>query len=237
MNWSPVDTATPVNATTARLIEAAPILTALARQAPALAGSMRDVMQGQPRAAAYDQERSTPANWCWTHEQSTSQCWDQGWTCEGEPVHRHTDPTGEAACTSDRAAQHHTQFMRIADRITRDILALADIAALYPTTSTMPAQVLEDGPGDQWCSSCWRDNRHCEPVTRRTTTDGTVGAPLVRGLCRWCADFRRAEKMLPPVPLLELRHRGVRITEGQVRKAVMDARRPGKTKRAKRHTL
>jgi hypothetical protein len=79
----------------------------------------------------------------------------------------------------------------------------------------------------QWCTSCER-LRLAEPI----------GAKGRRGLCRWCADFEDAEGMPPPLTLLDLRHRGGRITRAAVdqekRKAAAGATtgpRPRKKKR------
>ena len=57
----------------------------------------------------------------------------------------------------------------------------------------------------RWCTSCSRLQK-AEPV-------GEKGR---RGLCRWCADFQDAEGQLPPLALLDVRHRGARITTATV---------------------
>jgi hypothetical protein len=79
----------------------------------------------------------------------------------------------------------------------------------------------------QWCTSCER-LRLAEPV----------GAKGRRGLCRWCADFEDAENMPPPLALLDLRHRGGRITRAAVeqekRKATAAAATVGPRPRKKK---
>lgn len=76
---------------------------------------------------------------------------------------------------------------------------------------------------DRWCRSCERLEK-AEPI-------GEKGR---RGLCRWCADFEDSEKILPPLALLDMRHRGERITtaavarlkrEGQIAKPARPARK------------
>ena len=236
--WAHVDTAAPANTTTTRLIEAAPILTAIARQAPQLAHSIRDVMQGQPQAAAYDQEHGTPTNWCWTHETPVTACWDNGHQCEGEPIHRHTDPTGEAACTPDRAAQHHQQFMRLADQITRNIHTLADIAALYPTTAMERPRIEGDHEPADWCDNHWRHgNRAHEPIEPRGTNDPSPRYPNGKGggYCGWCGRMHALHGIYPTSEFMDKKSRGITITEGMWQVAITEhnRRNPERTKAKK----
>ncbi len=58
---------------------------------------------------------------------------------------------------------------------------------------------------DLWCVSCHRDHKHCEPVSDR-----------YKGLCRWCGSYKGEYGHLPPLALLERRHRGERITQQMV---------------------
>jgi hypothetical protein len=56
------------------------------------------------------------------------------------------------------------------------------------------------------------------------------------GLCRWCYDFRAAEHMLPPVPLLKLRHEGgtSRLTPKVIAHHVRIARQTQQRRRTRR---
>ncbi len=75
----------------------------------------------------------------------------------------------------------------------------------------------------KWCTSCARLSK-AEPV-------GDKGR---RGLCRWCADYQDAEGAMPPEALLDLRHRGARITTAVVEKLKKEghiAPRPRKKRR------
>ena len=74
----------------------------------------------------------------------------------------------------------------------------------------------------KWCRSC-----------ARLHTAVPVGDKGRRGLCRWCADFEDAEKVLPPLSLLDLRHRGGRITTALVQRE-LKAERPAAKSRKKR---
>lgn len=66
----------------------------------------------------------------------------------------------------------------------------------------------------RWCRSCLR-LQHCEPIGK----DGRAG------LCNWCYRFHLAEKMDPPLPILQLRHQGRRISEAAVKAAVREERK------------
>lgn len=64
-----------------------------------------------------------------------------------------------------------------------------------------------------WCSSCSRvkdsqGRHHHEPI--HATPPG--GSPL----CRWCYDFRRGQGVLPPLPIIEARLQGKKITQTMV---------------------
>jgi hypothetical protein len=93
-----------------------------------------------------------------------------------------------------------------------------------PSQQRRPGRPTEgESNRDRWCRSCERLEK-AEPI-------GDKGR---RGLCRWCADFEDAEKMLPPLALLDMRHRGERITtaavarlkrEGQITKPARPARK------------
>lgn len=65
----------------------------------------------------------------------------------------------------------------------------------------------------KWCRSC-----------ARLHTMVPVGDKGRRGLCRWCADFEDAEKVLPPLALLDLRQRGGRMSEALVRRELKNER-------------
>lgn len=114
------------------------------------------------------------------------------------------DPTGEASLEPDVATVAATRLDKLlnqADNVMRDLLAMQD-EWLPKQGADKPT---EEGPGEDWCRSCWRDNKHCEPACDRYA-----------GLCRWCGDFRAVHKTDPPMPILRARHRGERITTAMV---------------------
>lgn len=59
----------------------------------------------------------------------------------------------------------------------------------------------------KWCTSCLRLN-HCEP------RHGT------HARCSWCSSFHATYNVDPPTQLLDAKHRGVRITEAMINKAL-----------------
>lgn len=67
-----------------------------------------------------------------------------------------------------------------------------------------------DTSGDDWCFSCWRDNRYCEPVA-----NGRYAR-----YCRWCGEFYAAYRVVPPLELIKARHAGRRITTAMVERAL-----------------
>jgi hypothetical protein len=75
-----------------------------------------------------------------------------------------------------------------------------------------------DSPDEMWCKSCWRDDKHHEPVA--------IGR--YKTWCRFCGDWKAAHKRLPPVEILEARHSGRRITSTMVEKALANQRKKRK---------
>lgn len=136
---------------------------------------------------------------------------------------RPPDPNGDVHLT--RVERDATTV----DRVECDTLELREIivqmAALARRADTICAhyrltersardQAMTEAPKD-WCTSCYRDNRHHEPVG--TKRDGTA---YYEGLCRWCGDFHKAHGVLPTRALLEHRHTGRRVTEKMVEAAI-----------------
>jgi len=72
----------------------------------------------------------------------------------------------------------------------------------------------------RWCSSCERLGK-AEPVGERGR----------RGMCDWCATFEDREKILPPLALLDMRHRGSRITPALVERLRREERIAPKPKK------
>jgi hypothetical protein len=110
------------------------------------------------------------------------------------------DPTGEAvAGRADEASQALTASRTLYKRLYA--LALQAAAERDEWAPVEGAQRPVGGPGEDWCSSCWRSNQHCEPVSGHHA-----------GRCRWCGDWKREYGEDPPLTLLRLHHQGERIT-------------------------
>ena len=75
----------------------------------------------------------------------------------------------------------------------------------------------------EWCRSCHRDNKHCEPTAHGRYKD----------LCRFCGDWNAAHKALPPHEIIEARHRGMRITSVMVQRAIAKQREEKAQQKAK----
>lgn len=122
-----------------------------------------------------------------------------------------SDPTGQAVATAggiealrefDEACKQAFNYLLRADQIRERFLP--------PLPFKPPARV--DGPGPMWCKSCWRDNKHCEPISDHYAR---------KGLCRWCGDFLGEYGRAAPVEVLEKRHRGQRISQQEVERAIV----------------
>lgn len=226
--WHPIDTRRVLPAADLALVtrwgEALMAGDRIHLELPAIMHLIRDAMAGHPQAA-HAGERGSPRAWCWAHERTVDMCLADGSLCTGEIVAAHSDPTGTAAVSGDRAAADLADLRRLVEMHCRLMDQLHAIATRYPAQAQTRADV-EAQPGEDWCRSCWRDRKYHEPVGRKAT-----GVPYYRGLCRWCGQLARdLGVVLPPLELVERKHRGERITEGMVAeaKAAAKAKRKGR---------
>lgn len=147
------------------------------------------------------------------------------WKRMGEQEPTIPTPTGATPPLDapDRFVSHDQQQRdrRLLERATqtvfREATAVYDVATRWGQPAAEPVEA--DAPDDMWCRSCWRDDKHHEPIS--------VGR--YKAWCRFCGDWRAANKRLPPVEILEARHRGQRITTQMVDRALASQRK--KTKR------
>jgi hypothetical protein len=58
-------------------------------------------------------------------------------------------------------------------------------------------------PEVRWCTSCERHGGHRQPIDASRFGD----------VCRWCGEFRRTNKQLPPIEILRYHHTGERIPQ------------------------
>lgn len=100
--------------------------------------------------------------------------------------------------------------------LTRLILSTA------PQTRIAPK---DDGPGDMWCHSCHRDNKHCQPIAERFAS---------KRECNFCGSFRQTYKRLPPLSILDAHHQGRRITTADVMRALAQERAEEKARKRKK---
>lgn len=189
----------------------------LAVRLPAVLRVMRDDMAGHPRAASTSRGDGPPP-WCWEHERSTVECDRAGLVCAGEVIAGPSDPTGSAAVTGDRAAENLRLLRREVEQLQLVLHRVVKLTAPYPTEH-LEREFVEATPGDEWCRSCWRDGKHCEPVARRSN-----GQAWYKGLCRWCGQARKDLGAEPPLWLIERRHRGERVTAAMMERARQELR-------------
>lgn len=136
------------------------------------------------------------------------------------------DPTGEARTTTTDQLRHLRLVAAIEALFTAAALAVELIVDTAPEAPKPPADATD--PGDGWCRSCYRDNRHLTP--EHTHRDGTVKH---RGACSWCAGFRTDYGQDPPLELLRLRHAGKRVTVRDITTALAKSK-PHNTRATKK---
>lgn len=163
-----------------------------------------------------DHSASRSVMWCWTHSRELHRCHrdddcDHG-TCRAESI-QVTDPTGEAACTPDKASAHLDELGRLAQRLRTDGERIIRILADYQLRPATERERRNSADGDPGCWSCARlPNPHIhgqdrwEPASRRYTIGGEV-----RDLCTWCDRWARTHGELPARDVLERHHRGETI--------------------------
>ncbi len=227
-----------------RFAQAVTELDHLRLRLPAVLRTMRDNQAGTPRSALAGPGPSAPP-WCWVHEQATTACDLDGWSCTGEMVDGPSDPTGAAALVADRSARHHHELGRRLELIARLAREVDAIAASYPA-SVLEVEDEPPSPGEDLCRACWKDNRYSQLIDTRT--DGTR---YYRYLCKWCGQRRKilggdklpAENPAgdPPTWMVEMHHRGQRVmprhdaeAAAVIAKIVAKLAKRSKAKRARR---
>ena len=219
--WLGVDSRRPLSgrdqAMVTRLVEALMEADRFALELPAVLHLMRDHQAGQPRAQSL-----TPST--------------GGGAYVDDDLERptgHHDPTGDAAVRPDHAASDQREIRRHVEAAINAIDRAIAISSGYPAHAAELEDV-EPTPGEDWCSSCWKDGRYLSPIAVKA--DGS--RRYSGGLCSWCGPFVATNGFEPPTAMLHARHRGERITETMVAAARADwkrlhpdAKRKGKGRR------
>lgn len=130
-----------------------------------------------------------------------------------------SDPTGNAAIAnlSSNTLKHRLDtavktFERAATTLTLTILnAVKDHQQHERDRDELD---VDNGPGVDWCASCYRDNQHLEPVA--VHRDGRI---KYRGSCDWCYSFAAKHHREPPVALLDIHHQKGRVSEADIIRA------------------
>lgn len=209
---------------------------------PAVMHQIRDVLGGQPRAAAShregDDEDGSQARarlWCEEHERTVVQCDAEGLVCTDLSTPRGiSDPVGLAATSNDPAAADLRRVRHLLDQLVRTTLELVAIADAYPTTAIQIEKFdASDLVGTEWCRCCWKDDKYCEPIALRTS-GAQAGKPYFSGLCLWCGRMKNTLGFDPPTWMVELHHRGERIGPGLIEKAMRERPAPAPKKGKKR---
>lgn len=141
----------------------------------------------------------------------------------------YSDPTGDAASTTDQPDPLRRDVSRIVmtiERIGTELARQLDqlrVAAGH-------AGVTPDDP-TIWCRSCKRlrltDGTHLHsPIATRPD-----GRRRYTDLCKWCGEFNAAHDTDPPLELLRKRAEGTRITATDVDRALARTRHTPKRKK------
>lgn len=155
--------------------------------------------------------------------------------CDECPHPKPVDSTGEAAMSDDDDLEgEHARYTRLLASLADDVPELIGVlrkavpsalAVLRPDDLSN-AQVSAQG----WCVSCWRDGTYHEPVALQPN-----GERRYRDLCLWCGRFMAAnDGRMPPLELVEARHRGDRITQQSIDTAFAREEEDRKKRKAER---
>lgn len=167
------------------IVEAARLLTRHAGIRTRLREAIADNLAGQPRAASYDDDRTSPQSWCWKHERPVSQCHRADLFCDGETV-TSSDPTGEAAVNPDRARSDETELARLEKQIVDACYKIANLDDRYlparlPTGANRAKLASGGDPGCEFCES--HSKTWSPPCTKDpTTVAGNLPRPVF--VCR-----------------------------------------------------
>ena len=196
--------------------DAAELLTRLAQAIPTRWQHIVDAQPGQPRAQALDADGTGSASVvvCDLHRCDISACHQRGDIgCKGTPIPKRSDPTGQAATSSDPAARDLRDLRRLGSAILRDTDRMVTILAGYGPRSARADERMASTNGDPGCQSCGRvpsphvpDQPAYAPVHGRTR----VGEERF-DLCQWCKRWVAEHGTLPPRDAVTAHHRGEKL--------------------------
>lgn len=153
------------------------------------------------RAQAYDTERAGSVVWCDYHERTVNECHRRNEPCEGVPLPKHVDPTGDDTeamnvLSDAREARRHMHAVHAAAGFLTALVRRYDPAVLLPDEATEVERNNEP--------KCERHMRYGFDVPSRTRggtrvkrSDGTHVLADPRKLCQWCEDATRTLGRLP----------------------------------------
>lgn len=139
------------------------------------------------------------------------------WREHHDPTLDYTDPTGDAAVTSDdhRAPDPlHADLRRVLRHLATARLELDRAAQVTRATTTPP---MTTDP-DVWCRNHLTAGLH-EPIARHSD-----GRRRYEDLCRFCGDFLGEQRVLPTPKLLRIRADKGRVYDRDVQQALTEAR-------------
>jgi hypothetical protein len=164
--------------------------------------AMIDNLNGQPRAASFESDRTTGHDtilFCWDHQTDLKVCHKNDLPCTGDVIPTATDTTGEAATNPDKARSDQRELDKIEKQIIQLTHRLAQLDDLYlPTRLPDKAgRAKLASPGEPGCALCETQAKTWSPPMTKapTTVAGNLKVALL--LCRSHYDFVRTEGRIP----------------------------------------
>lgn len=173
------------------IVQAARLLTRHAGIRSRLLPAIADNLAGQPRAASYDDDRSSAAPWCWDHQRPVPQCHRADLLCSGETL-TSSDPTGEAAVNPDKARADQAELKELERKVVDLCNRIANIDDRYlpellPTGADKAKLATEGDPGCWFCEQA----RSWSPPHTKNPTDVGGNLKVPRLVCSGHYDLIR----------------------------------------------
>lgn len=136
---------------------------------------------------------------------------------DGTPIPQHPDPVSTIVISRDEAGDPIGQA--IANMVDKIANARRHLEGAGSDAARARPPIKLPDPDSIWCKSCERAD-HREP-----RDEGE--------LCRWCADWKRNHGQLPWPELVDMHHRGKRITPARIAEVQRARAQTRNTKRRK----
>ncbi len=171
-------------------------------------------------AQRYDKGPKATELWCEYHSRDLRACHSRGEQCDGIPITRPTDPTGEAGIVSneaDRAWQIVKDQSRVLDSVCDDLEAVCRQFALVDPAkaSQLAMELTEANQNEPCCADCAKVDSWGPPsTTEPTTVAGRLDVAIL--LCDWHEKWVRKTGHRATRPVSRAHAKGQRLRFEQV---------------------